>query len=683
MKQRKQIIMLVWFLLSNAILCQINLDSLEKRLQGSEGGNRFDLLIQLSNEYRLLDYEKGLHYGYEALNLVESDNSKKIQALLAVARNLERKGELEKAIEYAGQALELNKLANDKFGTGRNLLTIGSFYAAKSNLDSAFYYYTKAHEYFSELKNDEWISNTLLNISAAHFDRGELKKALDYSLQAYDLKKKGKQGSKQHLASLITNIAVIYLNLKEYEKSIEFNIEAQKLFEEMNSIDGVANIELNSALAYVELKKYDKAERAYRNAIKLYSSIKYNPGLRDSYLYYGVFNRKINSLNNSINYLNLSLKLSEELKDSLILPKIYFEKAAVYELLNDYKKAFESMKKWGETYNYTMEKLNSKRLFEAEARFGSKQKELENIALKKENDIHKETLRANRIMSIAGSIVLALIIAISIILYRHDRKIKSALDLVEKKNEEIEKKNDALQQMIDTKDKFFSILAHNLKNPFTAIMGFTGMLENEYNLFDENERKEMIKRISASSKNVYHMMEDLLNWARAQKDSIKPELVPLSLDILINDSIKPYISQANNKGVQIINGSKEHIIFRGDRFMLETVIGNFADNAIKFSNPGGKVVIAGEERENEVEISIADSGVGMSPEKIGRLFKIEEKISTEGTMNEKGTGFGLLISKEFIEKHEGKIIVESREGEGTVFRVILPVHQRESSALTG
>ncbi len=662
---------------------QINLDSLEKRLPAVKDGERIDLLIKLSNEYRLIDHSKGLNYGLEALNISGPDTEKRIQALLAVARNYERGGNNEKAIELAKEALNLNITGRDKFNIGRNYLTIGSFYAVTADKDSAFHYYTRALELFSGLKNEEWVSNTLLNISAALFDRGELEKALDNALKAYEIKKRITGGNKMHLGSLITNIAAIYLNLKQYSKSIEYSLEAKKLFQDVNSIDGVANSELNIALAYVELKKYDRAEEAYLNSIRLYSVIKYKPGIRDAYLYYGIMNRKRNIPGKALDYLKTALVMSNELKDSLVFAKIYGEQALVYEILNDYKKAYEAKKKWEEAYIYSVEKLNSRKLIEAEARLGGKQKELENIALRKENEIHLETLRANRILTTAGAVVLILIVIILFLLYRHDRKIKSALSLVEHKNQEIEKKNIALEQMIETKDKFFSILAHNLKNPFMSIMGFTGMLENEYDLFDEKERKEMIVRINASSSNVYHMMEDLLNWARAQRDSIKPELSPLSLHILINDSIKPYLNQALNKGVDVVNDSREHVIIKGDRFMLETVIGNFTDNAIKFSNPGGKVIIAGIEKENEVEISISDSGVGMSAEKISKLFKIDEKVSTEGTMKEKGTGFGLLISKEFVAKHDGKIIVESSEGRGTTFRILLPSNQNSSNALIG
>ena len=254
-----------------------------------------------------------------------------------------------------------------------------------------------------------------------------------------------------------------------------------------------------------------------------------------------------------------------------------------------------------------------------------------------------------------------------IVLFKKEKKIRLI-------NEQIQEQNRRLEEHIVSKDKFFSILGHNLKNPFWAVLGQNKLLEDEYDELTESERKELIKRIGSSANNVYKLFEDLLRWARTQQNAIEVEKERLSLKTLLESSIRPYTSMAENKKIRIEVSVREETEIEGDRFMLETVIGNLVDNAIKFSLQDEMILVSGYSTGENVVIRVEDYGVGMPPEKLEKLFRIDEDISSAGTLNEKGTGLGLIICKEFAEKHGGTIKVESREGKGTAFVVYIPVN---------
>jgi signal transduction histidine kinase len=271
---------------------------------------------------------------------------------------------------------------------------------------------------------------------------------------------------------------------------------------------------------------------------------------------------------------------------------------------------------------------------------------------------------------IAGLILLS---AFFIILYKKEKNIRKYAALLEKKNEEIKIQNNKLEDIILAKDKFFSILAHNLKNPFWGILGLNKLLEENYYDFSDAKKKEIITRINSSVENVYKLFEDLLSWAKTQQSTIKPVKEKLNAAELFYNSIKPFEIRAKEKNVTITVKADNNISFSADKFMLETIIGNFVDNAIKFSKENSNVILRAFYDENEVSLSIEDAGIGIPSEKIEKLFKIDENISSKGTLQEEGTGLGLIISKEFVKLNNGEVIVESVLNEGTKFTIRLPI----------
>jgi len=239
-------------------------------------------------------------------------------------------------------------------------------------------------------------------------------------------------------------------------------------------------------------------------------------------------------------------------------------------------------------------------------------------------------------------------------------------------NSKLEESEEELQILNASKDKFFSIIAHDLKSPFTVMLGFTEMLEMEFEDLSQEELKEAIVSLNRTAQNVYELLEGLLDWSRIQTGRM--EFSPRRFELKdVSRSVKSLLD-GNARGKQIIiNDSVEEDIFVfADKNMVNAIIRNLTANAIKFTKPGGAVSIHTTKKKDYVHVIISDTGIGISEEDLAKLFRIDIHYTTYGTNNEKGTGLGLILCKELIEKNNGKIWVESILGKGSKFVFTLP-----------
>ena len=244
---------------------------------------------------------------------------------------------------------------------------------------------------------------------------------------------------------------------------------------------------------------------------------------------------------------------------------------------------------------------------------------------------------------------------------------------LKQEKEEIEKKRKELEELNATKDKFFSIIAHDLKNPFNTVIGLSELLLYRYDSYDEEKIKEFIGQINKFSSNAYNLLDNLLQWARSQTGRIKVNKSQINLCKLVDENFHLLQDKADEKSLELINKVDGSLISWADKNMINTVIRNLISNALKFTGENGYIkVISEDSGENMVKISVIDNGVGMDQEEIPKLFKITTNFSKEGTNSETGTGLGLILSHEFIEKNDGQIWVESEKGKGSAFNFTLP-----------
>ena len=225
-----------------------------------------------------------------------------------------------------------------------------------------------------------------------------------------------------------------------------------------------------------------------------------------------------------------------------------------------------------------------------------------------------------------------------------------------------------------TKDKFFTIIAHDLRSPFTSILGFSRLLNDEYDDFDDEDRKMMIQQILCSTESTYQLLDNLLAWARTQlgRTSFNPE--KFYIESLIEDTILQTNAQSLSKEISLsFNKDESNVVF-ADINMTKVVLRNLISNAIKYSNKGSDIKIETRKENEFIAVGVKDEGVGMDSSTCESLFSIDNKaISTKGTANEKGTGLGLILAKEYVERNGGKISAQSEEGKGSFFEFTIPL----------
>jgi len=262
------------------------------------------------------------------------------------------------------------------------------------------------------------------------------------------------------------------------------------------------------------------------------------------------------------------------------------------------------------------------------------------------------------------------------ILYQHEpANIIVLTDITDRKHVEEQLKEYAgeLKELNATKDKFFSIIAHDLKGPFNAILGFSELLSESYNDFDDEEKKKFIHNIKIASDSTFKLLENLLDWSRLQTGKIHPSPEMIDLSLLSMENISVLKSMADSKKIKLFSSIQYNTKAYADTNMVRTVLRNLVSNAIKFTRTGGEVKIMVVENNNMAELCISDNGIGIAEDRKDSLFNIDEKLSTSGTANETGTGLGLLLCKEMVERQGGHIWVESEEGKGSRFYFTLPL----------
>ncbi len=252
--------------------------------------------------------------------------------------------------------------------------------------------------------------------------------------------------------------------------------------------------------------------------------------------------------------------------------------------------------------------------------------------------------------------------------------VKEEITKQKETEEALKKSNELLNEANVTKDKFFSIIAHDLKSPIGAALSMSELLNNSYDTFSEEDKKYWMNALYQSTSTTFNLLENLLTWSRIQRNNINynPEL--FDIHSIINENIQLLEASISKKRIVIDKEVGASLYVYADKEMVKFILRNILSNAIKFTPVNGKIKIKAEITSSDyITINIIDNGVGMDKEKVSNLFNLDYDISTKGTEGEKGTGLGLILCKEFIDKNKGKMWVEGEQGKGSAFSFTLPV----------
>lgn len=527
------------------------------------------------------------------------------------------------ALRYGLKALENFQLVGDELKSAYAMSVLGTIYEDLGEYDKAMENYNKALAIFEESGNAYLLINTINNIGEVHKHKREFNEAIDYYTQA--LEKSKEVGNEEGIAVELNNIGECYFALDHYALALDYYNQSFSILTKLNDKHKLAISNNNQAEAHLKLNNYSKAISNGEKGIQLAKAVK---SIEEEQRGYNIVYNSYSKLGNYKAALNYHIKF-EEIKDSL---------------LNEQKNT---------------------ELAKALAEQDAIQKEREIELLTRNADLKEQQLDRQETLSyllIAISLMLLVFAVVYYIRYKERRAMNQKLLQSEKELKELNK----------TKDLFFSIIAHDLKGPFNSLLGITEMMAEDLETFTDEEIENLSREVNNNARNVYLLLDNLLEWSTTQLGKHAFDPVKFDLNEVVTQNINLYRKAASVKEINVNVDLENDAFVYGDKNMIDSVMRNLLNNAIKFTNRTGKVNVKTMKENGSIMLTVEDNGIGISQDELDKIFKLDNDVKKPGTDNEKGTGLGLILSKEFIEKNNGKIEVRSKEGKGTNFKVTLP-----------
>lgn len=641
----------------------------------------------------LKNYNKALEYYFKALeyNTSMGDINNASTQLANIALVLAIQERFSESISYFRKALKYSQLTKNKHNEAFIYLNMGEFFMQLGHLDSTETMYNKSFELYRELNDIYSLAEAYIKIAELHIYKKEEFKAIKPLLKSIELATKSgvldlqEQGYKllskiyasqnnyhqaylyQEKAFVIADSLLDELKLEELKHSdfqIEFQNQTGKFEQDLKRFD---------AQYKAEIQKERKQKYLYALLLVLIvviSIILYRNFNKSSKINKKLLqkNREVEDQKELIEISNIELReqysFTETLLNTIPNPVFYTNKGSHILGCN---KAFEDIS--GMPIDDIIGLKTSQVNFDFDILCESK----------KIKDFEKEQLIRNE-----GSLKFADNEIHDVICYRKgiiDAKNKLIgilgiiIDVTDIRDTEKQLKysQSRLKEAINAKDKFFNIMAHDLKNPFNAILGLSSFIADDFEAHSEEELREYIGLINQSSTKIYNLLENLLEWARAQSGSIEKNPSVFLINEVIQENVTLFHHSCDQKNIELIADINNEFEVMADKNMVMTVLRNLLSNAIKYTPRNGKINIEINANNKNLNISVVDNGVGIQEQNIHKLFKLDHPLSTPGVENERGTGLGLIICHEFVKQNGGTINVSSAPNKGSNFTFTVPM----------
>jgi two-component system, sensor histidine kinase and response regulator len=588
-----------------------------------------------------------------------------------------RESDREMAMEYSRQAYELSRKLGYEKGIGRALSNAGWIYYRKGDFVRSMENSYEALKISEKIGDKEEIARSLNNIGAIHFEQKQYQTSLRNFRKALALSIK--INDKRTSARSLNNIGYLYLISKLNLDSARIYSEGAFTVSEKVHDPYLAAFALRTiGDVYERSKKYNSALSKYLQSSQLSKSSRNNAmyaatmrRIADVYTRQGKFDHAISILQENISNATL-FSLPEELDRS------YESIAEAHHAKGDVALAYDYLQMHRILHDSLFSERNSSKIAALQSTYDADMKQAQIELLTKEAALSDEVIitQRTRLYAVIGGCTFVVLLLIVLLISKHKvTKAKHKLELqteeLARKNEEIEQKSLELGKLNVTKDKIFSIIGHDLRSPLQSLKGLLELISFQ-NLSQEefySYSKDLKNKIDV----IYVNLNNLLNWSVMQLQGIQTKPSVIDLSVLANEVFGLYTEVSNQKNVLLVNEIGDEVRAMADRDHIHLVLRNLLSNAIKFTPQEGLVRVTSEKKENNVEINIADSGVGIAGSDLEKLFIKDTLWTVNGTNNEKGLGLGLLLCKEFIEKNNGKLSVYSEVGIGTTFTVTLPI----------
>jgi len=639
------------------------------------------------------------------------------RSLLESGSILYIKGQFEQSVVLFRRSLELAQKRSFSDLEAYALNFIGKYYHTTGRFDESVDYYQRALQIYSSRKDSLNSVTVLLNLGKTYNIDSDLYMALKCYLEAFNICRKTKDYS--NISDVCSNIGSIYLLLDQPELSLEYHRTGLSYRILLNNPEGLASSFNNIGKVYLVKNIPDSALFYFVKSLKYCEQISYLKGKVKALANIGkVFNLKSEYLT-ARSYLKSSISLSLQsgyaagiaeaslgLGDTFLAmhqtdsARMAFETCLVkakatnlaalihdaywglyrcYLEKKDYEKTLEYYRYFVQSDKKMLQSENNARLSELRVSFESEKKENDNVVLRKENQIKEITINRESFFIYLFIFALALTVFLIIMLYsrfENKRKANERLAILNKKivkqNSELEKLNKELENANREKDKVFSIITHELRNPLYWFQNLTEMLSIKYKQMPAEKVQKTLGALDESAKNAFHLMDNLLHWSRSRLNRITPAITELSLEKLVYESSRMFETIINQKNIQLVIQLPDRAFIKADEDLFMCVVRNLVSNAIKYTPENGVIKIFSTIDKTNYIIYVADSGIGIDPKRRKTIFKLDKESTSLGLMNEKGSGFGLKLCKEFVEMNNGRIWIADDAENGTCFCFTVP-----------
>lgn len=709
-------IVLVFGILHPTIV-QAETDTTEKLKQAllvTQGpAERTNLLIVLAQDLISSDPVAAMNYINEAISISKHTDSTRqyARALATMGKIFTNTGKLDSALIFLNLAGKIPIVQEDDYLMFEIHNQIGTVFTNQQVYDSAEFHYHICIEIAERLNKPEYLAAINNNLGLLADERGMLQQAFDYYLIALSYYDDIDDHANQ--AVVLNNLGLINQALGDNEKAIEFlkkaidintglrnqmnvsmnygnlgtcyknlgnKTEALACFErslalsrELGLVLDQAKTLMNMGNLFVQMDKFNEAESQLKASLEICEKNNIVYGILVNYYNMASMYYNMKAYKEALVYLDKTHQLAHEQGNIKMLNDIYKLYEEINEATGNYKSAYFYHKKRDIITDSLQVMANKEYIFELQAKYQVEKKELENKNLRAENTSKALSIRNQKITTAAVAFVLLLTGLLAVVLFRSRDRAQRANQQLNELNNKILVQNSALEEVNATKDKLFSIIAHDLKSPFSSLLSFLQLLIDEKADIDEQKKKEILMMLYQHSNNTYSLIENLLQWALGQRGHLQFNPDNVDLRQVVDSEIDFLSGRAEKKNIRIVNKVPANSMAWVDENMVKIIFRNLINNAIKFSFENGAITINSIRGIDKHEVTVTDHGVGM-PENVSKaLFSGNNFYSSKGTKNESGSGLGLMIVKELMEKQGCCLQVSSTEGKGTVISLGFPL----------
>ena len=623
------------------------------------------------------NYDSALTYFTEAEKLADAHGlaASKAYALYYIGKYRETRGDFKDASRFYDSALAIIRAGNDDRLLVLILTSRGKNYISEGRLSLALQYYLEAFQLSEQLHDELLYAQTCSHLGSFYSMLDQYDKALEYNQKAFS--RRDDLNNPEGIAKSCNNIGILFRKLKQTDSALAYFNEALDLCEKTHYKKGLVKALTNIGIVYSEEDKDDKAFRCLDTAFLISTQAGFGYGIASSSLYLANLYQKRGQLSKALYYYTLSLsKLSSTDYDEM-LQNVYQGLYECYSSKGDYRTALQYHVLLLETQKRLLNVENARQLSMLNISFDLERKVKDNEVLRADNELKESLIKRKTtfiwLVVIALGFTLVLCLNIYNRLYakkRANRQLEALNLTVTEQNTKLALLNEKLETANREKDKLFSIISHELRNPLYWFQNLSEVLSKKFREMPADKVQKSLSALDESAKNAFHLMDNLLQWARSKLNRIHPKMGEYALRELVADTAEMYQTIMQYKEIEFTNLIPSDCLVYADADLLGCVIRNLLSNAIKYTSAGGTIGIGCRVDADFVTVEVRDSGTGILQKE--SVFS-DVVVSAAGLMQEKGSGIGLKLCKDFVEVNGGTIWAESEAGVGTCFFFTVPV----------